>query len=112
MEQKECIAGADLIYRFIESWSLEDFLQAHGPKMQIGYYPIVNNPSVTFRRVRYGDVNKEWVYSYVSIRIQEFTPDWIVQHKNLLRVGKTELGDYVLYYNGQHAQWENVPIAF
>ncbi len=100
--------GADVVARFKESWTLEEFLKEHGPKMQIGYYPVANDGSISFKRCRYGDVNKDWVYSYVSLRITEFTPDWIVKNKEYLRVGKTELGDYVLYLNQQHGSWTNV----
>lgn len=108
----ERIYGADLVARFIESWSLKEFLENHGPKLQIKSYPITNEGAVSFMRCRFGDTNKEWVYTYISLRIKEVTPEYIIKNKYNIRVGKTDLGDYVLYDNGGDWNWIPVNVTF
>lgn len=94
---------------FNESWTLKDFLEAHGPKMQLGGWPLKRDPNGEYYPVvRFGDIGAHWVYAYVSLRMRNISIENIIENQEFLRVGKVSEDHYILYDNSPKSYWLDV----
>ena len=98
---------------FMESWSLREFLEEHGPKMQLGGWALNNSAlGEHYSVVRFGDIGKNWVYAYVSLRIREVSVEKLQQMHKYLRIGMVKPNHYVLYDNNPKERWTDINIEY